>query len=299
MQLARIRLASGEPRVAAWVNGKVVDLQAAEIATWGRPDPLFGNLASLLATGPRGLERAGALAKAALAAGQGQDPAATTFLAPTAPAFYLGLGYNYKALATNEGLPFNTHPELFVKGPASAVGHDHPILVPPSVDKIDFEAELGVVIGRTARRVKAKDALRYVGGYTPVNDVTAKILPRPKESGSIVIPLKAVDTFGPMGPTLVTADEIPDPQRLTMLCRVNGVEKQRFPTSDMVHTVPEIIEYVTSRITLEPGDVIATGTSIGIGIIKKPPEFLKEGDVVEIQIEGYPALRNRVEWEKA
>ncbi len=299
MHLARIRLASGEARVAAWVNGKVVDLQAAEIATWGRPDPLFADLSSLLATGSRGLERAGALAKAALAAGQGLDPAGVTFLAPTAPAFFLGLGYNYKALATHEGLPFNTHPELFVKGPGSAVGHDHPILVPPSIDKIDYEAELGVVVGRTASRVKARDALRYVGGYTAVNDVTAKILPRPKESGSIVIPLKAVDTFGPMGPTLVTADEIPDPQRLTMLCRVNGVEKQRFPTSDMVHTVAEILEYVTSRITLRPGDVIATGTSLGIGIVKKPPEFLEEGDVVEVEIDGYPALRNRIEWEKA
>ena len=102
-----------------------------------------------------------------------------------------------------------------------------------------------------------------------------------------------------MGPTLIPAKDIPDPQQLTMLCRVNGVEKQRFSTGDMVHTVPEIIEYITERTTLNPGDVITTGTSVGIGIIKKPPEFLKEGDIVEIQIEGYPPLQNRVEWEKA
>jgi 2-keto-4-pentenoate hydratase/2-oxohepta-3-ene-1,7-dioic acid hydratase in catechol pathway len=217
---------------------------------------------------------------------------------PTIPAVFLGLGYNYKELTTNEGLPFNKQPELFAKLPGCAVGHDHPILVPRSIDKIDYEAELGVVIGRTARRVKAKDALSYVGGYTAVNDITAKIIPRPPESGSIIIPLKAADTFGPMGPVLIPAKDIPDPQGLTMLCRVNNVEKQRFSTDDMVHTVAEVIEYITARITLNPGDVITTGTSLGIGIIKKPPEFLKEGDVVEVQIEGYPALRNRVEWEK-
>jgi 2-keto-4-pentenoate hydratase/2-oxohepta-3-ene-1,7-dioic acid hydratase in catechol pathway len=102
-----------------------------------------------------------------------------------------------------------------------------------------------------------------------------------------------------MGPTLIPVRMIPDPQKLTMLCRVNGVEKQRFETSDMVHTVAEVIEYVTARITLNPGDVITTGTSLGIGIVKKPPEFLKDGDVVEVQIEGYPALRNRIQWEKA
>ncbi len=101
-----------------------------------------------------------------------------------------------------------------------------------------------------------------------------------------------------MGPTLIPAAEVPDPQGLTLLCRVNGEEKQRFSTWDMVHTVAEIIEYISARITLSPGDVIATGTSVGIGIIKKPPEFLAEGDVVETQIEGYPALRNRIEWEK-
>jgi 2-keto-4-pentenoate hydratase/2-oxohepta-3-ene-1,7-dioic acid hydratase in catechol pathway len=210
---------------------------------------------------------------------------------------FLGLGYNYKALATNEGLPFNKHPELFAKMPGSAIGHDHPVRVPSVIDKVDFEAELAVVIGRTARRVKAKDALSYVGGYTACHDLTAKIIPRPPESGSIILPLKAVDTFGPLGPTLVPAKAV-DPQNLTLLCRINGSERQRFSTSDMVHTVAEVIEYITSRITLNPGDVITTGTSLGIGIIQKPPVFLKEGDVMEVQIEGFPTLRNTIQWEK-
>ncbi len=299
MQLARIRTQSGGQAAAVYVDGKVVDLQAAHEAAAGKPDPAFADVASLLAAGAPALERAKALTRQALAAGKGIDAAQARFLSPTTPMTFLGLGYNYRALVAHEGVPLNKHPELFAKLPGCAVGHDHPILVPRVVDKIDFESELGVVIGRTARRVRATDALGYVGGYTPCNDYTAKVIPRPPESGSIVIALKCVDTFGPMGPTLVTADEIPDPQKLTMLCWVNGVEKQRFPTSDMVHTVAEVIEYVTARITLNPGDVITTGTSLGIGIIKKPPEFLHEGDVVEIAIEGYPRLRNRIEWEKA
>jgi 2-keto-4-pentenoate hydratase/2-oxohepta-3-ene-1,7-dioic acid hydratase in catechol pathway len=291
MQLARIRSVSGTPVASIYQDGKIVELPVSV-------DPAFADIATLLAAGPGALERARTLAQSALESGKGRDASTVKFLAPTALSTFLGLGYNYKALATNEGLPFNKHPELFAKLPGCAIGHDEPVRVPKVIDKIDFEAELGVVIGRTARRVKGREALDYVGGYTACNDLTAKIIPRPVESGSIIVPLKCADGFGPMGPTVITTRLIQDPQKLTMLCRVNGVEKQRFETSDMVHTVAEVIEYITARITLNPGDVITTGTSLGIGIIKKPPEFLKEGDVVEIQIEGYPALRNRIVWEK-
>jgi len=290
MQLARIRGSDGKPVAAAWIDGRVVELPAGA-------DAAFADVATLLAGGDAALARAAAHADQAVAAGKATDAARVEFLSPTAPAVFIGLGYNYKALATNEGVPFNKHPELFAKMPGSAVGHDHPVRVPKVIDKVDFEAELGVVIGRTARRVKAKDALSYVGGYTACNDLTAKIIPRPPESGSVVLPLKAVDTFGPLGPTLIPAKGI-DPQNLTLLCRVNGVERQRFSTNDMVHTVAEVIEYITARITLNPGDVITTGTSLGIGIIQKPPVFLSEGDVMEVQIDGFPALRNVIEWEK-
>jgi 2-keto-4-pentenoate hydratase/2-oxohepta-3-ene-1,7-dioic acid hydratase in catechol pathway len=290
MQLARIKGTKGKPVAAAWIDGKVVELP-------GSFDPAFSDLSTLLAGGDAALARAESYATKALAAGKGVDATTVEFLAPTTPSVFLGLGYNYKALATNEGVPFNKHPELFAKMPGSAVGHDHPVRVPKAIDKVDFEAELGVVIGRTARRVKAKDALDYVGGYTACNDLTAKIIPRPKESGSIIIPLKAVDTFGPLGPTLIPAKGV-NPQNLTLLCRINGVERQRFSTDDMVHSVAEVIEYITARITLNPGDVITTGTSLGIGIIQKPPVFLQEGDVMEVQIEGFPALRNTIEWEK-
>ena len=290
MQLARVKGTDGKPVAAAWIDGKVVELPVSS-------DPAFSDLSTLLAGGDAALARAESYATQALAAGKGMDASKVEFLAPTTPSVFLGLGYNYKALATNEGVPFNKHPELFAKMPGSAVGHDHPVRVPKVIDKVDFEAELGVVIGRTARRVKAKDALDYVGGYTACNDLTAKIIPRPKESGSIIIPLKAVDTFGPLGPTLIPAKGI-NPQNLTLLCRINGVERQRFSTDDMVHSVAEVIEYITARITLNPGDIITTGTSLGIGIIQKPPVFLNEGDVMEVQIEGFPALRITIEWEK-
>ena len=289
MQLARIKGNAGKPVAAAWIDGTVVELPVSQEAA-------FADLATLMAAGDRVLGRTEAYARQAIAASKGIKESRVQFLSPTTPAVFLGLGYNYKALAKNEGLPLNKHPELFAKLPGCAVGHEHPIMVPKVVDKIDFEAELAVVIGRTARRVKAKDALGYVGGYTICNDLTAKIIPRPPESGSITVLLKAVDTFGPMGPTLIPARQV-DPQKLTLLCRVNGQEKQRFSTSDMVHGVAEVIEYITARITLNPGDVITTGTSLGIGIIQKPPVFLKQGDVVEVQIEGYPALRNKIQWE--
>lgn len=291
MQLARIKGADGRGVAAVWIDGKVVTLATSV-------DPAFADLTTLMAAGERALQRARAYASEQVAAGKAAPAGTVQFLSPTTPMVFLGLGYNYKELATHEGVPFNKHPELFAKLPGCAVGHDHPILVPKVIDKVDYEAELGVVIGRTARRVKAGDALAYVGGYTACNDYTAKLIPRPPESGSVIVPLKCADTFGPMGPTLVTTDEIPDPQKLTLLCRVNGVEKQRFSTSDMVHTVAETIEYITARITLNPGDVITTGTSLGIGIVKKPPVFLNDGDVVEVQIEGYPALRNRIQTEK-
>lgn len=290
MQLARIKAGDGRVVAAAWIDGQVVELPRSL-------DPAFADLATLMAAGAPALARAQVHARQEMAANKGIDAGRVQFLAPTTPAVFLGLGYNYKALALHEGLPFNKHPELFAKMPGCAVGHDHPVFVPRVIDKIDFEAELAVVIGRTARRVKAKDALAHVGGYTACNDLTAKVIPRPPESGSIIIPLKCADTFGPMGPTLIPAAQV-DPHKLTLLCRVNGEQRQRFTTDDMVHSIPEVIEYVTARITLNPGDVITTGTSLGIGIIQKPPVFLREGDVVEVQIEGYPALRNTVRWEK-
>lgn len=208
------------------------------------------------------------------------------------PSKIIGLGYNYRALCENEGVTPGPEPELFTKLPTSVTGPFDPVKVPRVISKVDFETELGVVIGRPCRDVGVAEALSFVGGYTVVNDVTAKIIPRPPEAGSVVLALKGPDTFAPMGPCLLTADEAPDPQAFHLTCRVNGVQKQDFRSSDMVHTVAEVVAYLSERFTLEPGDVITTGTSLGIGIVQKPPVFLEDGDVVECEISGIGTIRN-------
>jgi len=226
-------------------------------------------------------------------AGLGYSLSAVRLLAPVhRPGKFIGLGYNYKALCEYENVKPGKTPELFVKLVTSVVGPFDPVEVPKVIDKVDYEAELGVVIGRYCRNVPRAKALDCVAGYTLVNDITAKVIPRPPESGSVVLSLKGVDTFAPTGPCLVTADEIKDPQNLTLLCRVNGEQKQEFSTSDMVFSIAEVIAYLTERITLEPGDMITTGTSLGIGIILKPPVFLKDHDVVEIEAREIGTIRN-------
>jgi 2-keto-4-pentenoate hydratase/2-oxohepta-3-ene-1,7-dioic acid hydratase in catechol pathway len=234
-------------------------------------------------------------ANKAAAKGDGYRVEDVELLAPIPhPSKVIGLGYNYKALCIHEKLKMAPHPELFAKLPTSVTGPFSPVLVPRSIDKIDYEVELGVVIGKICKEVSEAAALSFVAGYTVVNDVTAKIIPRPPESGSVVLSLKGADTFAPAGPCLVTKDEIPDPQKLTLICKVNGQERQNFSTSDMVHSVAKVIEYISERITLEPGDLISTGTSLGIGIIKKPPEFLNHNDVVECEIMGFGSIRNTI-----
>jgi 2-keto-4-pentenoate hydratase/2-oxohepta-3-ene-1,7-dioic acid hydratase in catechol pathway len=157
---------------------------------------------------------------------------------------------------------------------------------------IDYEAELGVVIGRRAVRVAEADAAGHVFGYTVVNDVSARDLqflgPRQWDLG------KSLDTFCPYGPCIVTADDIADPQALDLRLTVNGVEKQRSNTSNMIFGVAALIAYLTRGITLLPGDLIATGTPFGVGLGMKPPVYLKDGDVCEVEIEKIGAIRNRM-----
>jgi 2-keto-4-pentenoate hydratase/2-oxohepta-3-ene-1,7-dioic acid hydratase in catechol pathway len=281
---------SGAPTVGVLLEDRIVPAAHALVAIG--EDPAHAATMERFVQLPR--ETQARVGAAAAADGAFSDALATARLeAPVMrPSKVIGLGYNYRALCENEGVTPGEHPELFVKMPTSVVGATDPVVVPRPIDKVDFEAELGVVIGRTCRSVSVADALDYVAGYTVINDVTAKIIPRPPESGSVVLGLKGPDTFCPTGPCLVTPDAVPSPQDLTITCRVNGVEKQNFNTSDMVHTVAEVIAYVSERITLEPGDMFTTGTSLGIGIIQKPPVFLEDGDVVECEIEGIGTIRN-------
>lgn len=283
---------SGAPRVGVLTDDGVVP--AANLLAAAGLDPAYARTMEQFFQLPRREQAIVAEASVSSAGRELAEPLSTVRLeAPVMrPSKIIGLGYNYRALCENEGVTPGKEPELFVKLPTSVTGPHDPVIVPKVIDKVDFEAELGVVIGTTCRNVSEGEALDYVAGYTVVDDVTAKIIPRPPESGSVVLALKGPDTFCPIGPCILTADEVPDPQDLQLLCRVNGVEKQNFRSSDMVLTVAQVISYLSQRITLEPGDLISTGTSLGIGIIQKPPVFLQDGDVVECEIPGIGVIRN-------
>jgi 2-keto-4-pentenoate hydratase/2-oxohepta-3-ene-1,7-dioic acid hydratase in catechol pathway len=154
---------------------------------------------------------------------------------------------------------------------------------------VDYEAELGVVIGTTARRVSAEGAYAYVAGYTCLNDVSARDL---QFGDKQWVRGKSLDTFCPMGPWLVTRDELPDPHTLAIRCSVNGELLQDSNTSELIFGVPELVSFLSHAFTLLPGDVIATGTPSGVGVFRKPPRFLKDGDAVVVEIEGIGRLEN-------
>ncbi len=201
------------------------------------------------------------------------------------------VGLNYRDHAAESGQPVPDHPILFPKFANSVIGPGDPIVVPVDTEQPDYEAELGVVIGATATRVSEADALRRVAGYTCVNDVSARDLQFRSSQWMLG---KAIDTFLPMGPWLVTADEIPDPQALRISCRLNGEQVQDSSTEQMVFGVAELIAFISRTLTLEPGDIIATGTPPGVGFARTPPRFLRDGDEVTIEIEGIGALTNPV-----
>lgn len=202
------------------------------------------------------------------------------------------LGLNYKAHAAEAGLKLPPAPILFPKYRNSLIGPKDDIVVPPvAANKVDYEVELAVVIGKHASRVTEKDALSYVAGYAVFNDVSARDL---QTQTSQWAPGKAVDTFAPMGPGLVPASEIGDPQKLQLKTRVNGTELQNENTELMIFSVAYTIAFITGFMTLEPGDVIATGTPAGVGFTRNPPVLLVDGDVVEVEIEKIGMLRNKV-----
>ncbi len=225
-------------------------------------------------------------------AGTEYELAAVQLLAPIArPPKFLAIGLNYAAHVAETGREKPDFPVFFNKQSTCVVGHGQPIVLPAVSEKVDYEGELGVVIGRRCRNVKAEDALSVVAGYLAVNDVSARDWQYRSPTWTLG---KSFDTHGPIGPWLVTADEVPDPQALSLLTFVNGELRQETPTSDMVFSCAEQIALLSTVFTLEPGDVIATGTPSGVGMARQPPEFLKAGDVVRIEIDGIGALENPV-----
>lgn len=206
---------------------------------------------------------------------------------------FLCIGLNYSDHAAETGAAIPEHPILFFKANSAIVGPNDDVVMPRGSTHTDWEVELGVVIGKTAKYVSKDDALDYVAGYCVVNDVSERHF-QTQLTGQWTKG-KSCDTFGPTGPWLVTRDEVGDPQNLAMSLDVNGKRMQTGNTNTMIFTVAEIIEHLSSMMTLHPGDVITTGTPPGVGMgIKPDPVFLKVGDVMELEIEGLGKQRQTV-----
>ncbi len=216
-------------------------------------------------------------------------------LAPIEPTSVWGIGLNYRAHAEEAGLPIPEHPVVFAKGVNAVIGPDAPILLPRVLrsDRVDYEVELAVVIGRRCKNVSADDALDYVLGYTCANDVSARDW-QIDRGGSQWCRGKSFDTFCPLGPVIATDL---DPQALTIRTRLSGETMQHASTSDMIFTVAECIAFLSGSTTLLPGTVILTGTPVGIGMAQLPPRWLQPGDTVTVEISGIGALTNPVEEE--
>lgn len=272
-----------EPRLGAVVDGQVVDLVAAS------GGQLPADMRSFLALGEAGMEQA--RAAAAQGSSQAQPLDGVTLMAPVLnPTKVIAIGLNYMDHCREQKIDPPKAPVIFTKFPSAIIGPGETIRWDPKLTgQVDYEAELAVVIGRTARHVSEADALNYVAGYTICDDVSARDL---QFGDGQWIRGKSLDTFCPLGPYLVTRDEIPNPNNLAIRCIVNDQVLQDSTTAEMIFQVPFLIEYVSRAFTLYPGDVIITGTPDGVGVFRDPKVFLKEGDTVTVEIEGLGQLSN-------
>jgi 2,4-diketo-3-deoxy-L-fuconate hydrolase len=202
------------------------------------------------------------------------------------------VGLNFKDHAAEAGLALPEQPILFMKATTALCGPNDDVIIPWGSRKTDWEVELGVVIGDVARRVPEERALDYVAGYLVVNDLSEREFQL--EHGGQWVKGKSCDTFGPIGPMLVTTDEIPHPQMLSMWLEVNGRRYQNGSTADMVFGVAHLVSYISRYMTLMPGDIISTGTPAGVGLGQRPPTYLNVGDVVELGIDGLGRQRQRM-----
>jgi 2,4-diketo-3-deoxy-L-fuconate hydrolase len=202
------------------------------------------------------------------------------------------VGLNFKDHATESGMAFPEQPILFMKATTAICGPNDDVIIPWGSKKTDWEVELGVVIGDVARRVPEERALDYVAGYLVVNDLSEREFQL--EQGGQWVKGKSCDTFGPIGPMVVTTDEIPHPQMLSMWLEVNGRRYQNGSTADMIFGVAHLVSYISRYMTLMPGDIISTGTPAGVGLGQRPPTYLKAGDVVELGIDGLGRQRQQL-----
>ena len=216
-------------------------------------------------------------------------------LSPVEPRVILGIGLNYRAHASEQSIKLPERPMLFIKAPNSLSSPGDPIVIPTHLasTEVDYEGELAVVIGRDCKNVSREHALDFVLGYTAANDVSARDWQK-RFGGGQFCRGKSFDSFAPMGPVLVTKDEIPDPSQLHLQTRVNGEKRQDTETSDLIFDIPTLIEFLSGSTTLFAGSVILTGTPSGVGAYRNPPQYLRGGDVVEVEIDKIGILSNPV-----
>lgn len=245
------------------------------------------DIPSALAAGPAALSAAAGARDGPVLSAEGLQ-----WLPPLGPSprmFCVGLNYGRHVAEAGRELP--AHPSVFLRHAESVVGHEQAVWRPRVSDKFDFEAELAVVIGRGGRHIPADQAWRHVGGYTCMAENSVRDF---QKHNAQVTPGKNFDRSGAVGPWLVTADDIPDPARLRVVSRLNGEVMQDGAVADLIFPIPVLIAYISSFTALRPGDVIATGTPEGVGASRKPPRFMRAGDVLEVDIAGVGCLANPV-----
>ncbi|MDP8924191.1 MAG: fumarylacetoacetate hydrolase family protein [Chloroflexota bacterium] len=281
------------PRLGAVAGDRVVDL--AEASNGALP----ANMVAFIEAGPSALDEARSLVERGTSSGVpfGQVKLLAPIPRPRRNVICLGLNYRDHAIeiarSAGQEPKMPEHPVFFTKPPTAVIGPDEAIEYDPAVsEQIDWEVEFTFVIGPGGRDIPAEQAMEHVFGYTVANDVSARDLQM--RHGGQYFKGKSLDTFCPIGPWIVTADEIPDPHNLPVVLRVNGVEKQRSSTRELIFAVPSMIATLSAGLTLEAGDVILTGTPHGVGFARTPPEWLKDGDVVECEVEKIGVLRNPV-----
>ena len=272
------------PRACGVYQGKYVDVNAADSSL---PSCVKG----ILGSGAEGQKKAwDAVTKGTVS----YDPAKVKLLPPVPnPQKVICIGLNYRDHAIESGVPIPEEPVIFAKFPSSLVANGDDIVLPSVSTQVDYEAELVVVIGKGGRHIPREQAMEAVGGYMVGHDVSARDWQLNKP-GKQWISGKTFDTFAPTGPELVGTDEVADPHALGIRLRLNGETLQDSSTAQLIFRIDELIAYLSQVVTLVPGDLIFTGTPPGVGMARKPPIFLKPGDVVEVEIDGLGLLKNSV-----
>jgi len=280
-------LVRGEIRVGVVIADRVVDVKKA-VDSAGLDTKAFTSTLALLEAGEESLAFLRTL-------NDGSDGVALSevrLACPVASRKIVAVGLNYKDHAIEAGLKIPTAPLCFAKFTSSLSGPFDPIQLPAEDSQVDFEGELGVIIGRRAQRVAESDAMAHVAGYVVFNDVSAR---KWQFDDGQWTRGKSCDTFAPNGPFLVTADEILDPGTLQITTRLNSNIMQASNTNQLIFNIPKLVSYFSHSFTLDPGDLIATGTPAGVGFSRKPPVYLNDGDVVEVEIERIGRISNRVQ----